>query len=255
MSKFIFILLLSLISFPQTTDAQAGALTRVFRKTVVSKPSSLYPKGRVNHFYNVNGKWTNNYRVGTKLKTPSPKINYSNQALKLKTANTKLSTLRHGMKAKSTPKAYQLPRTQQKIQSKDFSTIRKTNAESLASSQSTTKKRIFERKKQEQAALTAKRIEEQRVLGNKIIGFKKHGVNQAIGSKGRKGVKPIAILDALRSPIKVGKIKVDHLGRHGQRFVGKHGEVVVNPWTRKVVSVNPTSSSKRKRLMTKKGSK
>ena len=85
----------------------------------------------------------------------------------------------------------------------------------------------------------------------KIQGFTKHEIHRAIGNFERIGVKSDAILDALKDPLKVGKIKVDKLGRKSQRFVGKYGEVVVNPDLGEIGSVNPTKSSKAGRLMNK----
>lgn len=42
-----------------------------------------------------------------------------------------------------------------------------------------------------------------------ITGFTSHGVNRAIGSFGRIGVKPNSILDALKNPLKVNNIVTD----------------------------------------------
>lgn len=86
--------------------------------------------------------------------------------------------------------------------------------------------------------------------GLKIIGFKGHGVDRAIGNgTDRAGVSPKGILDALKNPLKIGDIKIDRLGRQSQRFTGRTGEVVVNPQIGKIVSVNPTSTKKAARLL------
>jgi hypothetical protein len=85
--------------------------------------------------------------------------------------------------------------------------------------------------------------------GLKITGFTGHGVDRAIGSFGRSGVSPSAILDAIKSPLKINNIVTDQLGRQSQRFVGQFGEVVVNPQAGRIISVNPTSSSKAARLL------
>lgn len=85
--------------------------------------------------------------------------------------------------------------------------------------------------------------------GLKITGFTEHGVNRAIGDFSRAGVKPNAILDALKNPLKINNIATDALGRQSQRFIGRFGEVVVNPQTGKIISVNPTSTSKAARLL------
>ena len=85
--------------------------------------------------------------------------------------------------------------------------------------------------------------------GLRITGFTGHGVDRAIGSIGRSGVNPSAILDALKSPLKINNIVTDQLGRQSQRFIGQLGEAVVNPQTGKIISVNPTSSSKAAKLL------
>jgi hypothetical protein len=81
--------------------------------------------------------------------------------------------------------------------------------------------------------------------GLEIIGFTKHGLDRAI----ERGIKPFAIIDALRNPLKTGKIVTDKAGRQSQRFIGRDGEVVINPQTGLIVSVNPTSSSKVAKLL------
>jgi hypothetical protein len=84
----------------------------------------------------------------------------------------------------------------------------------------------------------------------KIEGFTGHGVDRAIGNgSGRAGVSPQGILDALKNPLKIGDVKTDQLGRQSQRFIGETGEVVVNPQTGRVISVNPTSAKKAERLL------
>lgn len=85
--------------------------------------------------------------------------------------------------------------------------------------------------------------------GLKITGFTSHGMDRAIGSFGRTGVKPDAILDALKNPLKINNVVIDQLGRQSQRFIGQFGEVVINPQTGKIISVNPTSSSKAAKLL------
>ena len=85
--------------------------------------------------------------------------------------------------------------------------------------------------------------------GVKVDGFTGHGVDRAIGNgSDRAGVSPKGILDALKNPLKIGDVKTDKLGRQSQRFTGEIGEVVVNPQTSKVISVNPTSTKKAARL-------
>lgn len=74
-------------------------------------------------------------------------------------------------------------------------------------------------------------------------------VNRAIGDGfKRAGVQPDSILDALKNPLKINNVVTDNLGRNSQRFIGKSAEVVINPDTGKIISVNPTSSSKAAKL-------
>ena len=82
-------------------------------------------------------------------------------------------------------------------------------------------------------------------IAGKIEGFTIHGVDQAI----TRGVKPASILDAVKNPLKVKDVITDSLGRASQRYIGRGAEVVLNPQTGKVISVNPTSSAKAARLL------
>lgn len=86
--------------------------------------------------------------------------------------------------------------------------------------------------------------------GIKIEGFTRHGVDRAIGDGfKRAGVSPQGNLDALKNPLKINDVVTDSMGRQSQRFIGRTGEVVVNPETGKIISVNPTSSSKAAKLL------
>ena len=64
-------------------------------------------------------------------------------------------------------------------------------------------------------------------------------------------VKSSDELDAIRNPLDVRPVKVDSLGRPSQRIIGEKAEIVINPETGKVVSINPTSSKKAARLKRK----
>lgn len=83
--------------------------------------------------------------------------------------------------------------------------------------------------------------------GSEVTGFAKHGLNRII----ERGVKPNAILDALKNPLKTGQVAIDATGRQSQRFVGQFGEVVINPQTGKIVSANPTSTKRAANLLKK----
>ncbi|MEO6963931.1 MAG: RHS repeat-associated core domain-containing protein, partial [Puia sp.] len=85
--------------------------------------------------------------------------------------------------------------------------------------------------------------------GVEVKGIIPHAVNRAI----ERGVKPTAIKDALKNTLKTGKVVTDELGRKSQRFIGKSAEVVVNPETAKIISVNPTSTKKAAKLILQAG--
>jgi|AGTN01.2.fsa_nt_gi hypothetical protein len=86
--------------------------------------------------------------------------------------------------------------------------------------------------------------------GIKIEGFTGHGVDRAIGDGfKRAGVSPQSILDSIKNPLKMNDVVTDSMGRQSQRFIGRSAEVVVNPKTGRIISVNPTSSSKAAKLL------
>ena len=87
--------------------------------------------------------------------------------------------------------------------------------------------------------------------GIKVKGLVKHSVHRAIGDFERSGVKVNSILDALKKPLKISGIKIDSMGRKSQRFIGKTGEVVINPDTGLIISINVTKSRKAAGLMSK----
>ncbi|MCD8031006.1 MAG: hypothetical protein LUF85_09360, partial [Bacteroides sp.] len=75
--------------------------------------------------------------------------------------------------------------------------------------------------------------------GIKLQGFTKHGLNRAI----ERGVRPDAIKDAIQNPLKVNPVRMDDKGA-SQRFIGRQAEVVINPQTGQVISINPASTKK-----------
>ncbi|MCI0382229.1 MAG: hypothetical protein L0207_04160 [Chlamydiae bacterium] len=77
------------------------------------------------------------------------------------------------------------------------------------------------------------------------IKLTEHALQRAI----ERGVSKEAILDAIEAPLKIEEIKIDRLGRPSQRFIGKKAEVVLNPETQQIVSVNPTSTKKAEKLI------
>ena len=77
------------------------------------------------------------------------------------------------------------------------------------------------------------------------IEFTKHALERAV----ERNISKEAIFEALNNPLKIEKIKIDNLGRHSQRFIGKKAEVVINPESNQIVSVNPTSTRKVNKLI------
>ena len=61
---------------------------------------------------------------------------------------------------------------------------------------------------------------------SKISGYTKHGLNQAISRDG-VGVKPSAILDAIKNPVEVIE-RIDNLGRLSTQYRGANSTVVLN---------------------------
>ncbi|MDX8430226.1 MAG: RHS repeat-associated core domain-containing protein (plasmid) [Candidatus Algichlamydia australiensis] len=66
-------------------------------------------------------------------------------------------------------------------------------------------------------------IHEKSCISNKITGYKKHGLNQAIGRDGGRGVNAKAILDAVQFPK-----KIVFQSDKAVRYVGKEATVVLN---------------------------
>ena len=72
-------------------------------------------------------------------------------------------------------------------------------------------------------AKTVSKVKKTNKVAGKITGYTKHGLSQAIGRDGGRGVKASAILDAVRNPTKTvfqdgGKVK----------YIGKQAVVVLN---------------------------
>lgn len=79
--------------------------------------------------------------------------------------------------------------------------------------------------------------------GTRITGFTGHGVDRVRGDGAKRaGVKPQALLDAIKNPTKVTE-GVDRLGRPYKIYTGSDARVVVNPQTGRIVSVNPLSGA------------
>lgn len=76
-----------------------------------------------------------------------------------------------------------------------------------------------------------------------------HCIDRAITRK----VKAKDVLDALRNPLKIAKIKTDGKGRRSKKYIGEKATASINPDTGILIQVNPTSSKYAKRLKRQKG--
>lgn len=79
---------------------------------------------------------------------------------------------------------------------------------------------------------------------NQDISFSKHALLRAV----ERRISRESIFTTLKEPLKIEEIKIDSFGRPSQRFIGKKAEVVINPDTQQIVSVNPTSTKKLEKL-------
>ena len=68
--------------------------------------------------------------------------------------------------------------------------------------------------------------------GIKITDISSHVIDQSIARK----FTAEGVLDALKNPIKIGKIKIDSQGRQSIQFVGEKAAVVVNPESGNIVT-------------------
>lgn len=78
------------------------------------------------------------------------------------------------------------------------------------------------------------------ILTKTGLCFSRHAAHRAL----TRHVPECAIADALEHPLKEGEVTVDEFGRPALRIVGKKAEVVLNPETGVIVSVNQTKPSK-----------
>ena len=77
---------------------------------------------------------------------------------------------------------------------------------------------------------------------NPISGYTKHGLNQSIGRDGGIGVKPKAILDAVKHPTKVPK----NQNNGATKYTGKNATVVLNK-NGKIITAWPKNSKGRRK--------
>ena len=62
-----------------------------------------------------------------------------------------------------------------------------------------------------------------------------------------RGISSESVSDAISSPLSVGEVKVDELGRESVSYIGKDATVVVNPSNGKIITVHRTHSRIRRR--------
>jgi hypothetical protein len=75
----------------------------------------------------------------------------------------------------------------------------------------------------------------------------KHSMNQKIN----RSVRTADELDALKNPLQVTALKLDTLGRTSQKYIGTKATVTINPDTKSIITVYPTSSKFADRLISK----
>lgn len=102
---------------------------------------------------------------------------------------------------------------------------------------------------QKTSYLAAKNISCEADQSIKIVGFTKHGMQRLIERK----VKPSSVSNTLKNPLKISEIKIDEFGRLSQKIIGKDCLIVINPLSRKVVSVNPLGRTRSLKLIKKFG--
>lgn len=82
------------------------------------------------------------------------------------------------------------------------------------------------------------------VVGNLITGHTQHGLNQAIGRDGGRGVSPRAMLDAARNPLSTMR-GIDGQGRPFLRYQGRDATVVTRPDGRIITTMPQTAAGVR----------
>jgi hypothetical protein len=82
---------------------------------------------------------------------------------------------------------------------------------------------------------------------NKALTPTRHSVERKIN----RSIKTSDEIIAIKKPLEIKPIKYDIQGRPSQRYIGEKAEVVINPETKRIISVNPTSTKKAERLKRK----
>lgn len=114
----------------------------------------------------------------------------------------------------------------------------------------------FENYKNQYALIEEKIVGITTSNGILIASQSKHFIERVIGTMEdpkthlpRSGVSVDAILDTLKNPLKINTPRIDAEGLKSQKFIGRHGTVVINPETGVMIQCNPTDSDLIRRLM------
>lgn len=81
--------------------------------------------------------------------------------------------------------------------------------------------------------------------GVEIQGFKSHFIDRAI----ERNIKVTDVVDALKTPIKIGNIKYDDLSRPSKEYIGKRVRVQINPETKELITCWKTSNKLRRKYL------
>ncbi len=84
------------------------------------------------------------------------------------------------------------------------------------------------------------------------VGKTQSGISvttHAVSRKIEREVYSKYVLDALKNPLKVKPVQIGYLGRPSQKFIGKKATVAINPETKIIISVNPTSTKLASKLI------
>ncbi len=86
-----------------------------------------------------------------------------------------------------------------------------------------------------------------KILREKFGGFTKHGINRVI----QRNLTPKELQQTLKHALEVDPVKYDELGRASQKIIGGHSTIIIDPKTRTIITVYPTSSRIANQLLEK----
>lgn len=81
--------------------------------------------------------------------------------------------------------------------------------------------------------------------GVEIQGFKSHFIDRVI----ERNIKVTDVVDALKTPMKIGNIKYDDLSRPSKEYIGKRVRVQINPETKELITCWKTSNKLRRKYL------